>query len=254
MQLVQAEPGQLEVEVEALQRPQLLGQQVLVPARIQGQTIVGDDVGALLRLGQVGEFDHRDGGHPQLAGRQEPPVAGDDAGVAVDQDRVRPAELEQAGGDLGDLLGAVGSRVPLVGAEPVDGPVFQFSGQPDGGVRTRGIARSGRFGRVGGVLGLVRAGTLGVGGNLFHNSPTLREPRSPAPASVGRRKEPSCNDLRILHPSGVKQCPFFHRPSPRALAIAFRTSRSISSRNHRSASFSAVSTKCRRGSIFLAFE
>jgi hypothetical protein len=61
-------------------------------------------------------------------------VARDDAGLAVDQDRVGPAELEQAGGDLGDLLGAVRARVPLVGAEPVDVPVFQFSGQDDRGV------------------------------------------------------------------------------------------------------------------------
>ena len=68
---------------------------------------------------------------------QEPPVAGDDAGVAVDQDRVRPAELEQAGGDLGDMFGAVCSRVPLVGAEPVDVPMFQFSGQSDRGARNR---------------------------------------------------------------------------------------------------------------------
>ena len=105
VQLVQVEPGQFEVEVEALQRPQLIGQQVLVPAGVQGQAVVGDDVGPLLGLGQVGELDHRDRGHAQLAGRQESSVTGDDAGVAVDQDRVRPAELEQAGGDLGDLLG-----------------------------------------------------------------------------------------------------------------------------------------------------
>ena len=42
-----------------------------------------------------------------------------------------------------------------------------------------------------------------------------------------------------------------YTPGPRTGAIAFMTSRSISSRNHLSASFSAVSTNRRRGSSFL---
>ena len=51
-------------------------------------------VGPLLRLAQVLEPDHRHLGEPELAGREQPAVAGEDAGVLVDQDRVGPAELD----------------------------------------------------------------------------------------------------------------------------------------------------------------
>ena len=68
-------------------------QQRLVPAGVQRQLVVGQHVGALLRLAQTRELDHRHAVQPQLPGRQQPAMAGDDAVLAVDQDRVGPAEL-----------------------------------------------------------------------------------------------------------------------------------------------------------------
>jgi hypothetical protein len=52
---------------------------------------------------QVGQFDHRHLIQPQLARGGQTTVARDDAVVAIDQNRVRPAVLDDAGGDLGDL-------------------------------------------------------------------------------------------------------------------------------------------------------
>ena len=45
--------------------------------------------------------------HAELPRRQQPAVAGNDAVVAVDQDRVGPAELADRGGDLRHLRIAV---------------------------------------------------------------------------------------------------------------------------------------------------
>ena len=115
------------VYIRPVANNEVLSQQILIPTSVERQAVVRDNVGSLLCLGQVGEFDHRDRGHPQFACRQKPAVACDDPCIAVDEDRIRPAEFKQAGGDLCDLVWAVCSRVPLVGAEPVDGPVFQFS-------------------------------------------------------------------------------------------------------------------------------
>ena len=70
-------------------------------------------------------------------------MAGNDASFPIYQDGVGPTELEQAGCDLGDLLGTVGAGIPLVGTELVDVPVFQFSGQDDPGQPAAVFAESG---------------------------------------------------------------------------------------------------------------
>ena len=82
----------------ACQVAELERQQLRVPAGVQRQLVVGDDVGALLRLAQPGKLDDRHVCHAELAGRQQPPVSGDDAVLAVDQDRVGPAELADGDG------------------------------------------------------------------------------------------------------------------------------------------------------------
>ena len=74
----------------------------------------------LLRDAQVGQFDHRHLIQPQLAGSGQTPVPGDDAVVAVDEDRVRPAVLDDAGRDLGDLTLGVRARIAGVGNQRLD--------------------------------------------------------------------------------------------------------------------------------------
>ena len=59
---------------------------------------------------------------PELAGRQQPAMPGDDPALAVDQHRVGPAELDHRGRDLVHLRVAVRARVALVRAQAVDRP------------------------------------------------------------------------------------------------------------------------------------
>ena len=117
VQLGVGEADQVQVELELVQRLELGAQQLLVPAGVLGDAVVGDHQRPALRVGEVVEDDRRDLRHPEPLRRQEPAVSGDDDAVAADQDRVGEPELGDRGGDLRDLLVGVGPGVPLVGAE-----------------------------------------------------------------------------------------------------------------------------------------
>ena len=99
-------------------------EQGLVPAGVQGELVVGEHVGALLGLAQAGKLDHRHRVKPELPGREQPAMAGDDAVLAVDQDRVGPAERLDGGGDLRDLGGGVGAGIAGVGDQLIQGAVL----------------------------------------------------------------------------------------------------------------------------------
>ncbi len=126
LDLICLEAGKAEVEPEGAEIGHLRRQHRIVPARIEGEPVVGEDVGALLRLAHVPELDHRHHVQLELPCRQEPAVAGHHAIVAVDEDRVGPAELEDRGGDLRDLSVGVGPGVPGVGDQPVEGAVLHL--------------------------------------------------------------------------------------------------------------------------------
>ena len=72
LQLALAEADQPEVEAELREIGQLEPQQRLVPAGVQRQLVVGQHVGALLRLAHVRELDHRHPLQPELPCRQHP--------------------------------------------------------------------------------------------------------------------------------------------------------------------------------------
>ena len=120
LQFTVLEAGECQLVSGLGQLGQFQRQHLLIPARIQRQPVVGNDVGALLHGGQVRQFDHRHLGHAQLVRRRQPPVSRDDAVVAIDQDRVRPAVLDNAGRDLGDLRFGVRARVAGVGDQRLD--------------------------------------------------------------------------------------------------------------------------------------
>ena len=61
---------------------------------------------------------------PEFPGGQQARVAGDDHAVRADENRIRPPELGDAGGDLRDLLVRMRPRVPGVGNEAVDLTAF----------------------------------------------------------------------------------------------------------------------------------
>jgi hypothetical protein len=86
-------------------------------AKRHDQPVVGEDVGPLLRLGEVLEPDRRHGVEAKHFGRLDPAMAGDDAAVLVDQDRIVEAERGDVCRDLGDLLCAMGAGVAGVGPQ-----------------------------------------------------------------------------------------------------------------------------------------
>ena len=56
-------------------------------------------------------------------------MARDDAGVAINQDRIRETELADAGGDLRDLGVGVRARILRIGDQPVERPMLDVPGQ-----------------------------------------------------------------------------------------------------------------------------
>ena len=122
------ETGEIEIEASRLQIRQFQGQQFIVPAGTLGELVLGQDEGALLPLGQVGQFDHRQIRHVELARREDATVPGDDAALAVDQDRVVEAELPDAGRDLGDLFLAVRARIAGIGDQRLDRAIVDLQG------------------------------------------------------------------------------------------------------------------------------
>ena len=92
------EAGQLDVDLLALGHEvfELARKQVLVPAGVLGELVVGQDVGALLRLG---ERRHPQAGHglqAEFAGRLDTGVPRQDHVSVVDEHRVREPETTDA--------------------------------------------------------------------------------------------------------------------------------------------------------------
>jgi hypothetical protein len=113
-------PGQFHLELEGHQRLELDRQDLTVPVRLLGQAIVGQDIGALLDLAEVGQ-PH--GWHlldaEQLCG-SHPPVTSNDLPFIVDQDGIAETKFLNALGDLADLLSGVGPRIARVRPERFD--------------------------------------------------------------------------------------------------------------------------------------
>jgi hypothetical protein len=101
---------------------QLDPQQRLVPAGVQRQLVVREDVGALLRLGPAAGDHHRHLGDAELARRHHAAMAGDQPAALVHQDRCGPAPLADAGGDLRHLRVGVRACVPRVRHQPGHAP------------------------------------------------------------------------------------------------------------------------------------
>jgi hypothetical protein len=102
-----------EVHAQFIEVRQFERQQVLVPAGHLRQPVVGQDVGPLLRLAEMRQFDHRDLRQPQLPRRHHPAVARDDPVRAIHQHRVVEAELPDRSRDLSHLR--LGMRPRVVG-------------------------------------------------------------------------------------------------------------------------------------------
>ena len=126
-------------------------EQSVVPAGVEGQLVVSDHVGSALSGRQMVEDHHGHRVEPEALRSFQPAMASDDLAVGGGEHRICPAEFDDAGGDLGDLLLVMGSRIARVGAKPIDWPVLD---------RVRQAGRHGVLGVSGSRHGPVTAGGI----------------------------------------------------------------------------------------------
>ena len=107
----EARDVEVELEIRGQERPQLRGEQVLVPAGIERQFVVSEDIGALLGPAQVLDLQTGHLGQAEECRCGHAPVTGQDGPRLVDQHRRGEAELPDAGGDLPDLLRGMGAGI-----------------------------------------------------------------------------------------------------------------------------------------------
>ena len=127
---VEADRLDIEVEFDARELLQLLGQQPVIPGSDLRQPIVGDHEGPLLRLGEMLKANGRDLAPSQTACRLQAPVARNHFAIGADEDRdVEPERLD-AVGDLTDLLWAMLARVAGIRLQALNRHIFDRQRQP----------------------------------------------------------------------------------------------------------------------------
>ena len=129
VQVLALEAGEIEIEAGGVQRVQLGGEQLVIPARQLGQAVIRDPVRADLLRRQVRQPDDRHLAQAQVLRRQQAAMAGDDLAVVRHHHRRRPAVLDQRGGDLGHLILGVGARVLRVRLQARERPLLDLLGQ-----------------------------------------------------------------------------------------------------------------------------
>jgi hypothetical protein len=104
---------EVKAEIELGQVLELESKEVSVPAGVLGELVVGDYVGADLRLGEMLEPKRRNGRHSEELRRAYAPVARDHGIAAVDEDGIGEPERLDRGRDLADLLFGMRSGISL---------------------------------------------------------------------------------------------------------------------------------------------
>lgn len=121
LRLVEAEPSQVEIQLarvdRGLQRQQLLGQHLLVPAGVQRDPVIGENERGPLLFRQARDADARDAVEAELARRGHASVTGDNDAGLVGEDRIGETEALDRGRELGDLLVRMSTRVAVVTAQ-----------------------------------------------------------------------------------------------------------------------------------------
>ena len=113
--------GEVELRRQLKQGLKLDGQDLFIPARLLGEPVVGDHVGALLFLAHVREANGRHLAHAEQLRCLDAAVAGDDEAILVDEDGIVEAERRDAVGDLADLPARMRARVARVGLQLREG-------------------------------------------------------------------------------------------------------------------------------------
>ena len=150
------ETGEVEIETGGVQRVQFGRQQLLIPSAREHQLVIGDAVRPHLLGTEMRQPNDRDFGETQMAGRQQPAMAGDHLAVLGDQQRHGPAVAGDRGRDLRHLSVGVHPRIALVRLQARDGHGSICSGrkrsevitdrQSEGKLSVRTMARDEKVG------------------------------------------------------------------------------------------------------------
>jgi hypothetical protein len=122
LQFIVIETRKVELEAFVCKSLQLLTEQFVIPAGIESQPIVGQDVRALLRIGKMAQYNDWHLLQLEVACGQQPSMAGDDASLRVNQDWICKSKFGNAVRNLPDLMVGMSTSIPLVGDEPLNGP------------------------------------------------------------------------------------------------------------------------------------
>ena len=106
---------QIEIQIHFGKSLEFDFQNLAIPSRQFGQTVVCDHIGPPLGGRQMRQLDCRHFFHAQLFCSCHAAVAGDDTAVAIDQNRVGEAEVLDRRRNLIDLFGAMCARIARVG-------------------------------------------------------------------------------------------------------------------------------------------
>jgi hypothetical protein len=113
--------GQRDIETFGRQKIDQLAeldrQDFSIPAGLLGDFVVGDHIGALLRLAEMAESNDRRMRHSFQPRRLKATMAGKNHIRLVDEQRIEKAELPDARRYLPDLLVGMCSRITPVGAK-----------------------------------------------------------------------------------------------------------------------------------------
>ena len=123
------ETGEVEIETGGVQRVQFGRQQFLIPCAREHQLVIGDAVRPHLLGAEMRQPNDRDFGETQVAGRQQPSMAGDHLAVLGHQQRHGPAVAGDRRGHLRHLVVRVQPRIALVRLQARDRPLLDLLGQ-----------------------------------------------------------------------------------------------------------------------------
>jgi hypothetical protein len=123
------ETGEVEIEAGSVQRVQFGREEFLIPGTCENQLVVSDAVRTHLLGTEMRQPNDRDLGETQVAGRQQPSMAGDHLAVLGDQQGHGPAVAGDRRRDLRHLSIGVHPRIALVRLQARDRPTLDLLGQ-----------------------------------------------------------------------------------------------------------------------------
>ena len=119
----EARDGEIKIDVHHGQVGQFKFEDLEIPAGVEGDLVVGQAQGTLLRIREAMKDDGRDFGHPDGFRCEQPSVTRYDRPIDVNQDRIGESELADRSHDLIDLTLGMSAGVPRIRPKAFHGSV-----------------------------------------------------------------------------------------------------------------------------------